>query len=249
MTTYGCGLRWCTTFFCCCINFLDTTASPLQLSLKSPSSSRVFHRRSACAAVCNVLPWTLARTLCARLLHLHVTSCFVPVDHDRQRPCQTWSDLGRAQRGLSLIFLLFLFHVRAPYPSSMMHYDTVTSWVLQYWRCLLHQYVYTCTHARLSHARLSITTASFFCFFFIRQQHHAAATAAAAASNTQTDSTPPPPAARGDPKLSPTTLRCPISDKPKNKSTTDRKSSRLACCPHTTPCAKSAINCSSFLSS
>ena len=119
LTTYGCGLRWCTTFFCCCINFTDTTASPLQLSLKSPSSSRVFHRRSACAAVCNVLPWTLARTLCARLLHLHVTSCFVPVDHDRQRPCQTWSDLGRAQRGLSLIFLLFLFHVRAPYPSSL----------------------------------------------------------------------------------------------------------------------------------
>ena len=117
LTTYGCGLRWCTTFFCCCINFTDTTASPLQLSLKSPSSSRVFHRRSACAAVCNVLPWTLAKTLCARLLHLHVTSCFVPVDHDRQRPCQTWSDLGHAQRGLSLIFLLFLFHVRAPYPS------------------------------------------------------------------------------------------------------------------------------------
>ncbi len=29
-------------------------------------------------------------------------------DHDRQQPCQTWSDLGRAQRGLSLLFLLFL---------------------------------------------------------------------------------------------------------------------------------------------
>jgi hypothetical protein len=58
------------------------------------------------------------------------------------------------------IFIIFV-----PCPCSIPFvFDTVTSWVLQYWRCLLHQYVYTCTHARLSHARLSITTAS--CFFF-----------------------------------------------------------------------------------
>ena len=62
LTTYGCGLQWCTTFFCFCINFTDTTASHLQRTLKSPSSSRVFHRRSACAAVCNVLSWILAST-------------------------------------------------------------------------------------------------------------------------------------------------------------------------------------------
>ena len=59
------------------------------------------------------------------------------------------------------IFIIFV-----PSPCSIPFvFDTVTSWVLQYWRCLLHQYVYTCTHARLSHARLSITTAS--CFLFI----------------------------------------------------------------------------------
>ena len=54
LTTYGCGLQWCTTFFCFCINFTDTTASLLQLSLKSPSFSRVFHWRTACAAVRNI---------------------------------------------------------------------------------------------------------------------------------------------------------------------------------------------------
>ena len=40
--------------FCFCINFTDTTASLLQLSLKSPSFSRVFHWRTACAAVRNI---------------------------------------------------------------------------------------------------------------------------------------------------------------------------------------------------
>jgi hypothetical protein len=39
---------------------MDTTASPLQLSLKSPSSSRVFHRRSACAAVGSVYQQQIA---------------------------------------------------------------------------------------------------------------------------------------------------------------------------------------------
>jgi hypothetical protein len=182
LTTYGCGLRWCTTFFCCCINFTDTTASPLQLSLKSPSSSRVFHRRSACAAVCNVLPWTLARTLCARLLHLHVTSCFVPVDHDRQRPCQTWSDLGRAQRGLSLIFLLFLFHVRAPYPSSLIQSPRGccnTGGV-----CCTSTCTRVRTHGSRTHGSRSRPPAVLF-LFLIRQQHHAAATAASSSSRKQ----------------------------------------------------------------
>ena len=207
MTTYGCGLRWCTTFFCCCINVTDTTASPLQLSLKSPSSSRVFHRRSACAAVCNVLPWTLAKTLCARLLHLHVTSCFVPVDHDRQRPCQTAPDVERL--GTRTAWAKFnIFIICVPSPCSIPFvFDTVTSWVLQYWRCLLHQYVYTCTHARLSHARLSITTASSFYYYFNKT------TTSRSRDGSQrrkqhTDRQAP--AARGDPKLSPTTLRCPI---------------------------------------
>ena len=51
--TTGRSTTWCAR----------TAARPLQLSLKSPSSARVFHwRRRACAAVRNVLSSILART-------------------------------------------------------------------------------------------------------------------------------------------------------------------------------------------